>query len=207
MPKNDTKPLQDFLAKHSIKDWGSHSKTFQFKVPLLGYKGISKDALTNSFWEVDASEWHEDVMPQWEKGNLILNHKIHSSVAIIMSKDMFEKYLLHPSTVVFSNFMDYLNLEREIEETYFKRSETVEASGILAPGYIYATGVADGCAHYLITKVTKASVFLEHLHFGDGYRDPHIDAYEGKMPLAYFNKISFFGRAFRIPTLKSPFAS
>lgn len=207
MPRTDTKPLQDYLTKHSIKDWGSHSKTFQFKVPLLGYKGISKDAMNVSFWEVDASDWHDDVMPQWNKGNVILNHKIHSSVAIIMPKDLFEKYLYHPHTVVFNDHMDFYKIEREIEETYFKRSESVEATGKLAPGYIYSTGVADGSANYLVTKVTKASVFLEHLHFGDGYRDPHVDAYEGKMPLAYFNKISFFGRAFRLPTLKSHFGA
>lgn len=205
MPHIDTKPLQDYLAKHSIKDWGSRSKPFQFKVPLLGYK-ISKDALEHSVWEVDASEWHDDVMPAFNDGNLIINHKIHS-VSLIMSKDMFEKYLYHPSTVVFSDYNDFCAVEREVEEKYFKRSETVEASGKLAPGYIYSTGVADGSANYLVTKVTKASVFLEHLHFGDGYRDPHVDAYEGKMPLAYFNKISFFGRAFRLPTLKSPFGA
>lgn len=206
MTKTDTKPLQDYLAKHSIKDW-SGSKTIQFKVPLLGYKGVSKDALTNSFWEVDASEWHDDVMPEFNKGNLVLNHKIHSSVSLLMTKDMFEKYLYHPSTVVFTNHMDFYKIEREIEETYFKRSETVEASGKLAPGYIYSTGVADGSANYLVTKVTKASVFLEHLHFGDGYRCTEIDAFRGKVPLDYFRTVSFFGRAFRIPTLKSPFGA
>jgi hypothetical protein len=48
-------------------------------------------------------------------------------------------------------------------------------------------------------------VFIEHLYFGDGYRDRNIDAFGGKIPRHYFDRISCFGRS--LPFLKSPFGA
>lgn len=183
-------PLKAYLKKHSIDDEGL-CKIIQFKVPLCAYSTMSKDAQENSYWEIDTYNWHEEVMKEWEKGNIVLCHKIHS-LSVILSKESFEQYLYHPNTVVFSN-VDYSEIEDDIKEIYFKKSKKIEESGILEPGYIFSIGIADGQANYIVTKVTKSSVSFEHLNFGDGYRCPQIEAFEGKMPRKYFDKISHFG--------------
>ncbi len=185
-----TSPIKAYLKKHSIDDDGL-SKTIQFKVPLCKYNKLSKDFQENSYWEIDTYEWCAEAMKEWERGNIVLRHKF-LSVSIFLSKKEFEQYLYHPTTVVFSG-MDYYEIEDDIKESYFKKSKKIEDSGVLRPGYIFSFGIADGQANYMVSEVTKSSVSFEHLSFGDGYRCPQIDAFEGKMPRKYFDKISHFG--------------
>lgn len=170
--------------------WGH---PFKINAPILGYK-LSKDVQKHSYWTVDHSSFDSEVQQEFAKGNVILVHAIHDSVALIMSKEQFEKYVTHPQTSFIADYNEWWKVESAIEEEYFARSEKVNASGVLAPGYIYSTGVADGSANYLVTKVTKASVFVDHLHFGDGYSDHHISAFGGKVPRKHFDQISCFGR-------------
>jgi hypothetical protein len=198
--KNISTEIKAYLKKHSIDDDGL-CKTIQFKVPLSGYNKLSKDAKENSYWEIDTYNWHEEVKKEWEKGNLVLLHKFHS-VSVIMSKEEFEQYLYHPTTVVFS-VMDFYEIEDDIKETYFKKSKEIEETGVLKPGYIFSAGVADGHANYMVTKVTKSSVSFEHLSFGDGYHCQHISAFGEKMPRKYFDKISHFGLD-NMPFTKKP---
>jgi hypothetical protein len=190
MPIYDTKPLEAYLATLGLTRF---KNVFQFNVPLLGYNGLSKDVKGNSYWEVDTSSWDEEVTREFENGNVILNHAFHP-IYLVMPKSQFEKYLKHPQTVIFKDFDGWYKIERQIEETYQDRSEKIEESGTLAPGYIFSTGVADGYAKYIVTKVTKASVYFEHLHFGDGYRDMTIESFGGKMSRSQFDRISFFGQ-------------
>lgn len=188
---NPANPVKRYLDKHGVDGYGT-SKQIQFKTTFPGFK-LSKDVKENSFWEVEFYDWKDEVMDQWKNDNIILTHKVHSNVSIVLSKDDFERYLYHPTTVVFGSFWDYFEVEKKIEKNYFDRSEKIEDSGVLAPGYIFSIGVGDGHANYLVTKVTKASVSFDRLGFNDGYRCPHIDAFDGKMPRKYFDKISHFG--------------
>jgi hypothetical protein len=187
--QNDTKPLEAYLDTLGIGKWFN---TLNFNVPLLGYK-LSPDVKNNSYWNVDTSSWHDDVMQEFDNGNIILNHAIHDDVSIIMRKSQFEKYVQHPDNKIFKDFNEWWATEKKIEEEYYKRSDAIEASKVLKPGYIFYTSVADGNAIYIVTKLTKASVFFEHLHFGDGYRDQTIESFQGKLSLKQFMLITRFG--------------
>lgn len=196
MPLNDTKPLEAYLETLGLSKWGS-----TIQMPSLPYK-LSADAEKHSYWEVDTSSFHDEVMQEFNKGNLILNHKIHSC-SILMKKEVFESFL--KASKVIKDFNEWCAIERKIEETYFDRSEKIEGSGVLAPGYIFNSPVADGHANYIVTKVTKASIHFEHLHFGDRYRDTAIESFDGKMSRKQFDRISFFGRSIRLAFRKSAF--
>ena len=193
MPYTPT-ALEAYVASLGLE---KYSGTFQLNVPLLGYT-LPKDVKEHSFWEVITSSWDKEANAEFDKGNVILNHAFHA-VSLIMEKSQFEKYLKHPQTVIFKDYSKWSQTEMKIEEEYQNRSDKVEESGTLAPGFIFKAGVADGYAQYIVTKVTKPSVFFEHLHFGDGYRDTAIESFDGKMTRKQFDRISFFGRnlAFR----------
>lgn len=199
MPHTPT-ALEAYVASLGLE---KYSGTFQLNVPLLGYT-LSKDVKEHSYWEVVTSSWDKEANEAFANGNVILNHAFHA-ISLIMEKGMFEKYLKHPQTVIFKDYSVWSQTERKIEGEYQDRSEKIEESGTLAPGYIFKSGVADGDACYIVTKVTKASVFFEHLHFGDGYRDTAIESFDGKMPRKQFDRISFFGRNLPLAFRKSPF--
>lgn len=173
---------------------GVNGNTFKFNVPILGYKDLEKDSIKYNFWNLMVSTYeYADVDKVFSQGRVILKHALTDD-CIFMDKDTFAKYLYHPETIIYTNFMDWLKESNKIEEEMHKISDEVNDSGVLAPGYIYTSPVADGHSTYVVTKVTKASVYISHRRFGDGYRDNMIDALNGKIPLKTFMQISFFGK-------------
>lgn len=184
-------PLESYLTGLGLMKFIS-GIPIKFGAPLLGYK-LSADVKAHPYYEVYCSSWDKEPQEAFEKGEIILFHKFHS-ISLNMTISQFEKYIKHPDTVIYNDFMDWCRAENKIEEEYQKRSDDIEKTKILAPGYIFSSPVADGCAQYIVTKVTKVSVFFEHLGFGDGYQDQVINSFNGKLSRKQFDRITAFGR-------------
>ena len=54
----------------------------------------------------------------------------------------------------------------------------------VVPGRIYCEPYADGKAFYLITAVTKQTVTLRHVPYGDAWTLPHVESRGGRISLA-----------------------
>ena len=197
---NDMSELHSYTTSLGLGKGGLDA-TIHIQVPILGYGRMHRDVGVYGYWRVDDSSFDGRIIEAWKNGEVVLNHAI-CPVTIRMDKRTFEKYLKHPQTRILS-FNDYWKEENEVEKKMFDLSEKIEKSGALQPGFIYTEGVADGHAVYVVTKVNKASVVLEHRHFGDGYRAIWLSG-GGKVPMNQFLRISKFGRQPLLARRESP---
>ena len=192
MKPYDLTSLYEFLDELGLGNRGVGSHLFRLHVPLLDYPKLHKDVDKYSIWEVDTFYWDPGAFEAWQRGEVILNHTI-CPVALRMRKEKLVQYLSCAKTHKYTDYMDYLKDSEEIYSEMIKVSEKIEKEGVLKPGYLYSEGVADGMATYVVTKVTKANVFLEHRSFVDGYKSPWLGLGD-KVPLSKFMQISRFGR-------------
>lgn len=191
--------LKEFAMTRNLNGFGSIIK---LGPPLIGYSKLAKDTIKYPYWRLDDSEWDKDVQALWEEGKVILNHAITID-RIVMTKDQAVKYIQHPDSKVISDFMDFMKIERDIQEAMHKESDEASASGSPV-GFILTRGVADGYATYKVVKATAKSVWIELRKFGDGYVDQFFGV-EYKMSRDDFMRISRFGKP-PLAFLKSPFA-
>lgn len=173
--------LQTYLKSLDIK-YG----IIKFNQPLP-YK-LCADAVAFPYWEVNSSTWDSEVTEAWRARLLMLNHKFTPD-RILMEAKKFEKLLETAEQFDFGNFMDF---EDTILEKWMEESEKISDSGVLAPGFMFATGVADGSAHYKVTKVNAKSVRYELRKFGDGYMD-RVLGIDGMLTMDNFKRITRFG--------------
>jgi hypothetical protein len=159
--------LKEFTKRKNL-EWGEILKIEQLN--LAGYK-LKGDDVEYPYWELDTSSWSDDVKAEWEKGNVILNHKI-TPTSLVMPVPMFVQYLKRCKKYEFLKFLD--EIERDIEKGMREISDKIEATGKLSPGFVFTVGVADGYATYVVTKVNKKSVHVELRKFCDGYSDGYL---------------------------------
>ncbi len=181
------------------KELGIKQYDTLFKVNrTLPYK-LSDDAKRFPYWELDICDYHKEVKTLLDEGKVILNHKLCPD-SIAMTILEFKDVISNADRL---SWDAYYKIQEQILDTLQNESDAVEASGKLAPGYMFNVGVADGCAIYKVTKVTPKSVTVEIRNHGDNYQDRFL-GHGHKLSRSDFNRISRWG----VPALfsrKSPF--
>ncbi len=157
-----------------------------FKIDQLPHH-LPVDALRFPYWELDTNG--VDVDEYFQEGKVSLNHKL-CPISIVLTIDMFRKVL---TTATYLKFDEYFPIEEKIMDELQAESDVVEATGKLAPGYMFNLGVADGSAIYKVTKVTPKSVTVEIRDHGDNYRDRFLGCGH-KLSKEDFNRISGWTR-------------
>jgi hypothetical protein len=187
--------LQDFCKEVGFKQY----ETFIKINHNLPYE-LSPDAKRFSYWELNTSNYEKEVADLFAQGKVILNHKI-CPISIVMEIPQFKA---HIKDATFITYLDMFKIEDEIIGILQDESDAIEATGKLAPGFMFNIGVADGCAIYKVTKVTPKSVTVELRSHGDGYRDRflgngHKLSRDDFYRITRFGKPALFGRKSPIP--------
>jgi hypothetical protein len=175
--------LESFCKEIGFKEYDTTIKINR-KLP---YK-LPEDAVRFPYWELKTSSYDKEVVEHFAQGNVILNHKL-CPVSIVMDIHLC-KAMVKDAT--FIGFHDYFAIEDDIITLLQDESDAVEATGKLAPGFMFNIGVADGCAIYKVTKVTPKSVTVELRSHGDNYRDRFLGNGH-KLSREDFNRVSGFG--------------
>lgn len=131
-----------------------------------GYK-IPSDCNKYPYWTVYV---YDDAIDHFAKDEILLEHKIIPEM-IIMKKDKFERLIKTGQQI---DFTEWDELETKILDEYFVASDAVEKKGVLAPGFIFTVGVADGSGYYIITKINRKTAEVMQLKFIDGYMDQFL---------------------------------
>ena len=150
MPKKQNKPMPDL---YRIKYWPK------------GHKEIVR------FGEVN--KYHPQAEEEWEKGNLVVCDALTGKPWLVPVSEMdYEKQdFSWNKTDPETGFCIDTEFDRYLNDEYKAHSERDKAAGEgLKVHRMFHMGVADGSAHYVITKVNKKTCRIEWRNFGaDNY--------------------------------------
>lgn len=133
-------------------------------------------------------EYGKEAEKHFDDGNLILKN-IFTPNRLLIKKELFE--VLHERD--FMKVIEDWKIEEEVFDQMMSVSDEIEKLGKLAPGFMFSFGVADGSAHYVVTKVNKKTIKYEHRSFFDGYICQAMGI-DGSMDIDKFKSITMFGK-------------
>jgi hypothetical protein len=174
-----TKAYKDFLETYHLDGYGTPCKAMTADMKAM-FPDLPEDVVNHPYWRVDPS-YEADAIRKFAKGTISIHHAWHP-IVLVVPIDAFTAIMRDATTVVYDHDA-WCRIEQAAEEAYDQRSErawkTVADTGDIVPHLIIRTGAGDGHAQYMVSTVSSKNVTLEHLGFGDAYRDPWIDMRRG----------------------------